>query len=383
MAIKQLEAKSKHMSQTELEKMNQEEREVLEMIAELDPRHPHLIEVFAVIERDGKTCFMFPWANGGNLRDLWDKEDPTDRSIEWTKWAIDQLLGLSEAISRLHHLDEDRNCRHGDLKPENILCFKGEQGTQGKLVIADVGLAKVHTNPTFQRANRHILTVAMSGTQRYEPPDLLDKVARSRVYDIWSLGCICLEFIIWLLYNTEGLHRFNDEFINLKFWWAPERAVDSIQARLEGKVFRWMKWIRANDTRAAKNTALGDLLDLVQDRLLVIRVERTGKNVRSPDFRAQSQEVCEVLASIKARATRDPPYLTRSTDAPVPTLRGPRTKSGAHEEAPRQRIGESNLRVPGQVPATADRNRAHQQDNEGVQSQGPFPEIRIETTVSC
>lgn len=381
MAVKQLDAQSPHAGHEQLEKMHQEEGEVLEMIRELDPQDPHLIEVFAVIEREGEICFIFPWANGGNLREVWEQENPETNNLDWINWAIDQLLGLSVAISKLHHLDEKRNCRHGDLKPENILCFKDEKGARGKLVIADVGLAKVHTNPTHDRVGRHILTIAMSGTQRYEPPDLLDKVARSRVYDIWSLGCICLEFIIWLLYGKVGLRRFNNGFNHLKFWTAPQNAIDSMDASLEDEVFKWMEWMRAKDPRAAKETALGDLLDLVRNRLLVIKVDRSGIDVRYKDFRARSKEVCQILTNIRKKATAGSPYLTKSAEKPSPSLHGPSSDSSAQHKAPRPRFDVQNLPVPGHVPALADGNQNQQRDGEVVRLGESFNEIHVGTTV--
>ncbi|KAJ9616436.1 hypothetical protein H2200_000154 [Cladophialophora chaetospira] len=370
-------------SNEQLERMHREEGEVLEMIRELDPPHPHLIEVFALIEREDETYFLFPWANGGNLRDVWENENPGNPNIDWIDWAIDQLLGLSQAICRLHHLDDSRNCRHGDLKPENILCFKNEDepGTKGTLVIADVGLAKVHTNSTYQRAGRHILTIAMSGTQRYEPPDLLDKVPRSRVYDIWSFGCICLEFIIWLLYGKDGLQRFNDGFMYLKFWTAPAKAIESKQAFLEGEVYKWMRWIRKHDPRVTTDTALRALLDLVQDRLLQIRVDRSGRNTTSTDFRAQSNEVSQILRNIRTKAKRGSPYLEKCTKQPDPVLHGPSIESRT-QQAPRPRLGDQNLQVPGNVPALAERPRNHQQDGEGVQQEEQFNEILVGSTAS-
>lgn len=45
-----------------------------------------------------------------------------------------------------------------------------------------------------------------TGTQKYEPPETDNERGeigqpRSRLYDMWSMGCIVFEFIIWLLYS--------------------------------------------------------------------------------------------------------------------------------------------------------------------------------------
>ncbi|KIX10701.1 uncharacterized protein Z518_01785 [Rhinocladiella mackenziei CBS 650.93] len=338
-----------YVSKMNLEKMYQEEADVLEMIRELSPKDPHLVDVIAVFQRGDKLYFMFPWANGGNLRNVWQRESPGAPDVSWAQWVLDQLLGLSKAIWRLHNLDENKNCRHGDLKPENILCFlESDAGNKGRLVIADVGLAKIHENPTWQRIDQHILTVTVSGTQKYEPPDLLDEGARSRAYDIWSMGCICLEFIIWLLYGKTGLETFGNSFLHQKFWTAPANAVSSSQARVHDVVFHWMMWMRKSDPRVAKGTAFGDLLELVQDRLLVVKVNRTGSNVQLREYRALSDEFYHTMVKIRERATSDSPYLKNCIVA-QPHLSGP--PSTMQEKGPSPRFGTQHLPVLGKEQA--------------------------------
>jgi serine/threonine protein kinase len=80
------------------------------------------------------------------------------------------------------------------MKPENILRFR-DRTRVGILKIADMGLAKHHAVATYLRPR----TSTRYGTVRYEPPEVmthkLAEEGRSRLYDIWSMGCITLELI--------------------------------------------------------------------------------------------------------------------------------------------------------------------------------------------
>ncbi|KAJ4294144.1 hypothetical protein N0V90_007834 [Kalmusia sp. IMI 367209] len=107
------------------------------------------------------------------------------------------------------------------------------------------------------------------GTIMYEPPETeLDqhdpKKGRSRRYDIWSMGCIYLELIIWLLYGPEGLDDFSGRLRSSKRFYEFD---SSKKPKLHNVVEVWVKHIK-NDLRCPPNTALRNLLDLVISGLL-------------------------------------------------------------------------------------------------------------------
>lgn len=244
-------------------------------------RHRHLIRVIACYSQGSDYFFMFPWAPGGNLRNFWNKYDILAEeslnfsSKDWElyiEWFMRQLKGLAEAIKILHYSRDKpgESCRHGDLKPENILCFgsrlptRGEIPTDITLVITDAGLAKVHERETQARLDP---TTTQGGTRRYASPEVeIDKNhARSRLYDIWSLGVLYLEFLIWILYGKENLKRFHDDTGgDYCFDTHPETRVKPI-------VTQWIQAIK-DDPRCSSSgpTALGRLIDLIENRLLVV-----------------------------------------------------------------------------------------------------------------
>ncbi|KAI0505812.1 kinase-like protein [Xylaria bambusicola] len=170
--------------------------------------HPHLIRQIATIEQGKSYYIIFPWASGGNLSDFW--KSPRTPETEYLKpltWCLEQMFGLADALFALHHKLGDHkldgmHCRHGDLKPENILYF------DGTLVIADVGVSKVHVLGTDLR---HDPTNTKATTPCYEPPEAETDTKRPRRYDMWSLGCIFMEFIIWLLEGYGAIEDFKKQ----------------------------------------------------------------------------------------------------------------------------------------------------------------------------
>ncbi|KAF6803119.1 tol-like protein [Colletotrichum musicola] len=263
-------------SNTEFGQAAQSEANVLVRMRGLN--HPHLIKAIAYYTRGLSHVIMFPWAGGGNLRDYWKKDLPRKLDAEFISWAFGQFCGLASAIEELHSSTKDTDtCRHGDLKPENILCFENKDAhgslTQPSLVIADVGLAKVHDLATDMR-NEATRTVA--GTVTYEPPEaiLWKHKPRSRRYDIWSMGCIYFEFLIWMLYGKNELDHFGEEITSKndgtgrKFF-----EIVAGEARIKPSVQKWIEHIRA-DRRCPENTAVRQLLELIATRLLVVNLGR-------------------------------------------------------------------------------------------------------------
>ncbi|KAF4938928.1 Serine/threonine-protein kinase ULK3 [Colletotrichum fructicola] len=267
-AIKSL--KDLNRSNIDFQRAADTEAEVLQMIRDL--RHPHLIRAIAYYTRGNKHFLVFPWAAGGNLRDFWQKDPPQKLDADFLAWAFTQLSGLASAMEKLH--SSERNCRHGDLKPENILCFENTNRTdalaQPWLVIADVGLAKDHNQATEFRIGA---TSTLSGTVMYEAPEAVthkDK-PRSRRYDIWSIGCLYFEFLIWMLYGKDQLSRFGQDVTSpdgsRKFF----EVIGPGTARLKPRVQKWIEWI-GRDPRCPETTAVYRLLQLIRLRLLVVDV---------------------------------------------------------------------------------------------------------------
>ena len=167
---------------------------------------------------------LFPYAQC-NLRQYmrWIQFGaPTKNNIIW---LTQQFRGLAEALKGIHDLSgagalqpaldfathprgERRAGYHHDLKPENILFYKDTRNFE----ISDFGSGKVHTyrSGSYNSPSPH-------GTLTYEPPEAAMEGGTSRPYDMWSLGCVFLEMLIWAVFNFQSVEEFGKERVDHRF----------------------------------------------------------------------------------------------------------------------------------------------------------------------
>jgi len=243
----------------------------------------HAIQAIAYFQKkreDGfraDHCFVLPWAERGNLWDFW-ADGRTSPGTEWRflVWVFRQLSGLTEAVAEMHGL-EGENLRHGDLKPENVLCFRDDSQsaiTPIRLVLTDVGLAKAHEKATDQRKQQRDITSTSVSTVRYQAPELETQSNETRIlsqdFDVWSLGCIYMEFVIWLLYGLDGLVRFTAE---TEQFWQPTGEEGLRGAKVHERVDVWLSHMANWDSNRPTDIALERLVGLIKRNLLVVGVE--------------------------------------------------------------------------------------------------------------
>ncbi|KAL2876555.1 hypothetical protein SGCOL_008131 [Colletotrichum sp. CLE4] len=137
--------------------------------------HDHVIKLLATWRRGDSWSMLFPWARS-NLKDYWLEESPDSKiSPDFVKWMSTQCLGLAEGLKKIHkspsgHAEQfgiaEEFGIHGDIKPENILLFDSKSNTI------------------------------------------------SRSYDMWTFGCVFLEFITWYLEGPTGIEHFVNQRIH-------------------------------------------------------------------------------------------------------------------------------------------------------------------------
>ncbi|KAM0552704.1 hypothetical protein ACHAPJ_007801 [Fusarium lateritium] len=219
---------------------------------------------------------MFPWADGGDLRDFWKHNDLRPRTPALILWSLRQMLGIVSAIRALH----GKNIRHGDIKPQNILHFLESEEVnndgEGILVIADVGVSKFHREITSMR---NAPTNSKEVTVSYEAPeaqsDQREGKPRPRRYDMWSLGCMFLEFTVWLVHNFNAVRSFRrrrlsrDEPTTAPGNFFTRNSESSVQ--IHSAVTEAITHLR-NNSLCKSNSALGDLIRLIEENLLQTEV---------------------------------------------------------------------------------------------------------------
>lgn len=265
----------------------------------------HIIDVKAIFDQGRKRYYMFPWANGGNLWDLCQNRGVMQQRGEgrFIAGIFAQLLGLAKALSVLHH----NGYRHGDLKPENILVFQ-RQNQPAIWKIADLGLAKFHLDPTAKRFGP---TSTRHGTFSYEPPEFLqDHQPTSRLYDVWSMGCIILQLITWLLYDLPGVDELTTRTRNphqpgSTFWNQRITLVGWSGKVVHEGVRKHMREVMRDSTGSG---AIRDLVEVVRDKLLVVRLPSDWKNQWEQGYRANADTLHDELRKILKKGEHNPKY---------------------------------------------------------------------------
>ncbi|KAH6652866.1 kinase-like domain-containing protein [Truncatella angustata] len=275
MALKEFRPASEMPGDSKTFSLFHREAEILGNLARF--QNNNLVPFGGSFSRGDRHYVLFPWADGGNLREFWLDHDSRPLTRELMSEVLQQLTGLVDALCLIH----EQNCRHGDLKPENILRFIDKDTRLGVLKISDLGVAKHHRELTTLRSEP---TQTRIGTVAYEAPEAvlsLDK-ARSRLYDVWSMGCIFLEFSIWLLDGRDGLRDFTRDMMGQgAYYHIQPRDQGGLQAEVHAAVQRRLEGFMQHEAWT-EGTSLGDLVRVVANRMLVVALPQAASlNKRS------------------------------------------------------------------------------------------------------
>ena len=187
----------------------QNERNILQALSATP--HPHIVQYLNAWSSNDFSYILLPLANGDLYHLLRNTVSlsPTDSSYAW---LLAQTRGLCEALKYLHDYEVPRSNAvtpmwrvgfHHDLKPANILVF-GETLAASTLKISDFGSGTIkHVSSTLRDSihNRK----ASTGDPIYSAPEFVVEGRVSRPKDIWSLGCIFLEMLLWLHSSSNGV----------------------------------------------------------------------------------------------------------------------------------------------------------------------------------
>ncbi|KAK3680871.1 kinase-like domain-containing protein [Podospora appendiculata] len=105
---------------------------------------------------------------------------------------------------------------HMDIKPENILVFvkDGEDGKKTEeFRLTDFGCGRIAamTGNSRGQVTSH-QTRNMMGNHTYQAPEALETTPlSSRPSDIWSMGALLLEVLVWMLHGWDALKQFRSK----------------------------------------------------------------------------------------------------------------------------------------------------------------------------
>lgn len=187
----------------------------MKLFSQHDTKHEHLIKALAAYSQFGRYFLIFPLAEG-NLDAVWQEAGP---SLRDPLWLLTQCHGLTQGLQRIHQYKTPKSSpqqkrllgRHGDIKPGNILWFKDPSASKGRLVLSDFTLMRFHA----EGSNRETTMARIGGTGTYRAPEVTVMAGKhvSQKYDVWSLGCVFLEFISCHLvgYSATRGHHFQGD----------------------------------------------------------------------------------------------------------------------------------------------------------------------------
>ncbi|PCD44661.1 hypothetical protein AU210_000118 [Fusarium oxysporum f. sp. radicis-cucumerinum] len=310
----------------------------VEVLERLPPKRPrsspdhldHLVHLELAYRHGNECCLVFPWASG-NLKEYWAVGKKSPKEHKDVVWFFKQCWGLTVGLRRLHDprsyniarkanndihttddlLAEAHNTdygRHGDIKPENILWFPEYRGEEDHLAICDFGSTEFNRS----HSKSHVNADAIYGyTMTYQPPDSLIQPEVSQKYDVWSLGCVFLEFVSWFLL---GDHAAVDEFPHSRMMKLGNGIVSSDRffcinskgrsksersAMVKPAVIRWITTLHKIDSCPE---SIHDFLDLIRWKMLV----------PNPPQRSNCKQVRTVLDEIYEKCRGKIVYATEA-----------------------------------------------------------------------
>jgi serine/threonine protein kinase len=301
-------------------------------------KHPNIVPSIAIIRRGEKRYFVSQWADGGSLQDLWKSMPRPNLNAHLVREVLQQLRGLASALGELQKIRDDKSpyLRSGYLKPESILRFRnGPSTVVGTLKIAVMGIEQQPTIASYRGILTPPPTTALYGTTSYEPPEVFTQELAAEgmsslgdlpiphiprlhdftsFYDVWSIGCVILEFLVWILYGYDELTRFHEKIKGpmggARQFFVIEQENGNQVAKLCSIVTDYMDHI-SKDPECAEGTGLGDLLRLTRKYFLVV----------SLPSRSTAERCCYMLDQILEMGGKNERYWFTGTKRDG--LRGP------------------------------------------------------------
>ena len=151
-------------------------RREADAIAALD--HVNIMPIYEYGEQADIAYLVMPYVNGGTLRAILEKRG---------KLPPKEVLNIVEQVAAGLDSAHAKGIVHRDLKPGNILFH-----ADGRVLIADFGLAKVLKEVTEYESNGHFMTSTgtIVGTPEYLSPEQGTGAPLDHRTDVYSLGVV-------------------------------------------------------------------------------------------------------------------------------------------------------------------------------------------------
>lgn len=217
------------------------EKEFLQELKRHNVRHRHLVVCYLCFECARSLYFVMDLAKG-NLDDFMKtyplgntNTDGIASTVSGVniEWLLRQMHGLAGALAAIHQPSENSIGWHHDIKPQNILYYGEEGHVWGKdgyfeFRITDWTTAKIRPKPSD-----YTIGSTDTGWPAYLPEETLRGPTACEP-DIWSLGCVFLELLIWFNKGFDALD--NGLQSDLGFRQLRSTISESLRRNLKGKL---------------------------------------------------------------------------------------------------------------------------------------------------
>ncbi|KAL7764780.1 hypothetical protein ACKLNR_005925 [Fusarium oxysporum f. sp. zingiberi] len=274
------------------------ERDAYQRLSLAQNPHPHIVPLLASYRMESKYHLVFPLADC-DLAMYWRSEPKPSNDNRTLEWFGSQMRGLADALSTVHgqnSQEKDLYGVHGDIKPENILCF-GSDNKWTTFALADFG------SSYFLTPEEKDMPKGLKHTPVYRAPELDTTGGMTQACDIWSLGCVFTETIIWFCHGKDGISKLiqtrlddednspnRDAFFRLQY---DKRG--GLTAKLKPEVHRLLISLRES---CQSSLFIDDMLYLVLEGMLKVNMSE----------RMSAREIFEALTQMCLKLESDPAY---------------------------------------------------------------------------
>ncbi|KAK8030032.1 hypothetical protein PG993_011323 [Apiospora rasikravindrae] len=167
-------------------------------------RHPNLLELLGSYTIGGSHNFLFPRARTDLNKALLSSDESLLGFSDRTSLFL-ALPGLASGLQSLHdYVSEDISwigCHH-DIKPANILMM------DDRFVLSDFGLSTLKDRSKNSSSGFHPRNDYYTAPECQDYDQGLKKGSVSRKADIWSLGCVLLDILVFISRGPKGVEQF-------------------------------------------------------------------------------------------------------------------------------------------------------------------------------
>lgn len=154
-------------------------RREADVVAKLE--HVNIMPIYEYDEQDGLAYLVMPYLSGGSLRDVLAQRGAL--SLQETATYLDQS---AYALTYAH----SHGVIHRDIKPSNFLIH-----SDGRLVLADFGIARIMQENSSSAASSLTSTGMMVGTPNYMAPEMAHGQPIDHRADIYELGILLFQML--------------------------------------------------------------------------------------------------------------------------------------------------------------------------------------------